>query len=302
MPSGTVPQTNPARERAIASIEHAYRSMGQSGPEPRREEPTRDEPSVEIFESDAVAPEPASGTTEAFKRSWPGKGVGRISAGLLAACVGVSLAVWLSSRGSVEGEPVSTSSILLNEKTATSVAPKNGNMTATTVAQAAPQGAPAVPMAGSPAGELAQQIERIARAITQVEQGIDQLKDQQSQLARENAELTEQLKATRDIARHGADLAEQLTATQAQLARDNANLGEQLKADRDVMDSIVGQLKQNQDQVAHLIAPEQKQRPRIVPARAPVLSQATVNPTQRPVRAPAASSAGHTAVPTSQQP
>ena len=143
----------------------------------------------------------------------------RIFAGILAACIGVSVIVWHSSRGKVEREPVSTSSVPLRQKEEppTPGASESPNLAANTrpgpaesQVIAAPQSVPAAPMAAPTTSELVQQIQGIAREITDVEQGIDQLKTAQLQLLHENAELTEQLKATREIAGHNAELADDI--------------------------------------------------------------------------------------------
>jgi len=67
-------------------------------------------------------------------------------------------------------------------------------------------------------------------------------------MVRDNAELTEHLKAMQEMARHSTDLAEDLKAAQAQIARDNVNFTEMLKA--------------SQEQIARLAASEQRQRPK----------------------------------------
>jgi septal ring factor EnvC (AmiA/AmiB activator) len=112
------------------------------------------------------------------------------------------------------------------------------------------------------APELAQQIQTIARELANVEQGIDQLKTEQSQMVRDTAELAKYLKATQEIALHNADLTENLKATQAQMARDNGNIADQLKASQDLMTGIAEQLRQRREQVARLVASEQKPQPR----------------------------------------
>jgi DnaJ-domain-containing protein 1 len=129
------------------------------------------------------------------------------------------------------------------------------------------------------APELAHQIQTIARELANVEQGIDQLKTEQSQMLRDTAELAEHLKATQEIARHNADLTEDLKTTQAQMARDNGN---QLKASQDLMTGIAEQLRQSQEQVARLVASEQKPRLRTRTSS----PQTVANPTHRPVPTP----------------
>ena len=132
------------------------------------------------------------------------------------------------------------------------------------------------------APELAQKIEMIARELANVEQGIDQLKTAQSQVVRDNAELSEHLKAMQEIGRHNADLIEDLKVAEAQMARDNSKLAEQLKESQDRMASIADLLKEGQEQVARLAVSGQKQRPRTLASSPPAI----VNSTRRPVSTP----------------
>jgi hypothetical protein len=106
------------------------------------------------------------------------------------------------------------------------------------------------------APELARQIQMIARELANVEQGIDQLKTEQSQMVRDTAELAEHLKATQEIARHNVDLTDYLKATQAQMARGNDILADQLKASQDLMTRIAEQLRQSQERAARLVVSE----------------------------------------------
>jgi uncharacterized phage infection (PIP) family protein YhgE len=129
---------------------------------------------------------------------------------------------------------------------------------------------------------LAQSIQKIARELENVEQGIDQLKTGQSQMVHDNGELAEHLKATQEMARHNADLAEDLKAAQAQMARDNVNVAEQLKASHEQIANIAEQLKESQEQIASLVASEQKQRPRTL-ASSPV---PIANSTRKPLPTP----------------
>ena len=98
-------------------------------------------------------------------------------------------------------------------------------------------------------------------------------------MVRDTAELAEHLKATQEIARHNADLTEDLKATQAQMARGNGNLADQLKASQDLMIGIAEQLRQSQERAARLVVSEQKPRPKTL-ASSP---QTVANSTPRPV-------------------
>jgi hypothetical protein len=100
------------------------------------------------------------------------------------------------------------------------------------LAQTPPQDVP--PKVAPMSPELAQSFQTIAREIANLEHGIEQLKTDQEQMARDNAKAIEQLKASQEQAAHdNANATEQLKASQEQMARDNAKLGEQLKASQE---------------------------------------------------------------------
>ena len=100
----------------------------------------------------------------------------------------------------------------------------------------------------------------IAHELAYLEQGIDQLKAAQAQMVRGNGELADHLKATQEIALHTAKLIEDLKAAEAQMARDNSKFAEQLKESQDRMANMAELFKGSQEQVARLVASEQKQR------------------------------------------
>jgi len=107
----------------------------------------------------------------------------------------------------------------------------------------APTAAPVPP-------ELSQVIQTTAQDLASVEQGVEQLKASQAQMASDNAKVVEQLKAS-----------------QAQMASDNANVVEQLKA--------------SQEQITRLIARINEQNPR------PKASTSPPSPIATPARKPA---------------
>jgi hypothetical protein len=209
----------------------------------------------------------------------------RIFVGLLAlACLGVALVSWHPSQG--ETEPISTSSVSIRkEGLPIKPATHNADLAAGTSAAALEtqtQGklppVPTAPVAAPMAPELAQQVQTIMRELANVEQGIGQLESKHSQMVHENAELIERLKATEEIARHSADLIEDIKISQAQITRDNGTLADQLKANHELMANIAEQLKESQEQVARLVASEQKHLP-----RTPASSALTIaNSTRRP--------------------
>ena len=63
-------------------------------------------------------------------------------------------------------------------------------------------------------------LQTMARDLANVEQGIEQLKTSQQQMASDNAKAIEQLKTSQEqMARDNAKAAEQLKASQEQIAR-----------------------------------------------------------------------------------
>ena len=127
-------------------------------------------------------------------------------------------------------------------------------------AQTAAQGAG--PTTAPIAPELTQWDQTIVRELANLEQGIEQLKTSQAQLARDNADLVDRLKETQEqMARHDAELAEGLKAAQEEMVRNNLNTTEQLKASQDQIASIGAQLKVRQQQKDRLGVPKQPQRP-----------------------------------------
>jgi septal ring factor EnvC (AmiA/AmiB activator) len=187
--------------------------------------------------------------------------------------IGVAAFAWPSPHSQAAPEPISTSLVSIEKKElparpAPSKAdgpaktdaglPQRSSQAQTTLQPSAPVAPTAAPIAS----DLAQSIQMIARELANVEQGIDQLKTGQAQMVHDNAELAEHLKATQELARHNADLTEDLKAAQAQMARDNVNFAEQLRASQEQMANLAKQLKESQEQIARLAASERTQRPK----------------------------------------
>ena len=107
------------------------------------------------------------------------------------------------------------------------------------------------------------------RQIARLEEAFDQLRNRQSGLDRESADLAEQLKALRDqMARDNAAMADQLKEFEAQV-RDNASMAEQLKALRSEVElnnaAIIEQLRAGKDQAEKVGAKTTEQRPKPKP-------------------------------------
>ena len=271
MPTAVPSQNAAARELALASIKEALSLIGQVDQEPGQFDVRRHKETQQAHRlSDARAP-------KLIKRFWNMRPMLQGLIGLCAlACLGVVVIALRSNHGQVAPEPVSTASVpktnlsvptAKTDKLPTQLAPNKANLASTTQpaalesqAQATPPGASAAPIAVPISPDLAHQIKDMAREVANIEQGIDQLKTEQSQIARDGTELAGQLKATREAARRNSELTEELKAAQAQMARDISNLAGQLKATQDLMAAIADQIKEGQEQVAQFVAAEQKQR------------------------------------------
>ena len=294
------PQQNHSRDAAIAAIAQALEQIG-------RADEQLVQPDERAFKSEKENNATRRSSNEQSCSAEPGRGSlrGRLASrslmGLLAlACIGVAAFAWQSTHGQAAPEPISTSSVSIKEKEPpaqpapynTDVAaradaglPQQSSQAQTKHAAPAPIAAPVAPTAAPTAPDLAQSIQMIARELANLEQGIDQLKTGQAQMVRDNAGLAEHLKATQEMARRNADLAEDLKAAQAQIARDNVNFAEQLKASQEQMADIAAQLKGSQQQIAGLVASEQKQRPRTPASSALPIA----NPKRQPVPTPSSS-------------
>jgi hypothetical protein len=262
--SVTVTPTN-ARDRAIASIKEAYQLTGQTGREPEgREEPaTRDETDhlsvVRVLEQ-------AKMSANARLMFWSLAGLAAL------ACVVVAVPAWRPNHGQIPPELISTASISAETKPPTRTTANGANpATDLAQAQASPQSTPA---AAPISPELARQIQDLTHQLANIDQGIAQLKTEQSRMAADNAELGAQLRATREAVRHNVELNEQLKATQAQTVQQISSLTDQLKANQGLIAAVADQLKQNQEQLARVTAAaEQKQRPAYKPSPKPLAPQ-----------------------------
>src|SRR5882757_183033 len=261
------PQQSHSRDAALAAIAQAYRQIGADQQLVQVDETARK------LEQEKKATRHPSDEQPRFAGLGRGPSRGRLVLrslmGLLAvACIGVAAFAWPSPDGQAPPEPISTSTVSIEKKELP--APSNAGVAAETDAglpQRSSQAqttlqsaAPVAPTAAAMAPDVAQSIQMITRELANLEQGIDQLKTGQAQMVRDNAELV--LKATQEMARNNADLAEQLKASHEQMA------------------NIAEQLKQNQEQIARLVASGQKQRPRTL-ASSPL---STANATRKLVR------------------
>jgi len=142
-----------------------------------------------------------------------GRAVRGFTALMLTACICVAAFVWQSSYGDAARQIiarwapqlVSTTSLPLQNPglpaqpsppTARVVAAQTASPQAAPLAQTASQDV--TPTAAPVSAELAQLLQTMARDLANVEQGIEQLKASQDQMASENAKAVEQLKASQE--------------------------------------------------------------------------------------------------------
>ncbi len=280
------PAASHPRDIALAAITEAHGLIGHGGERLVQFE----ERAFKLEEKNARPHPPNELPRSAEPAPWSSRGGPVLwSVGLLTvACIGVAAFASRSDRGQAAPDPISTSS-MSKEKSEMPArpAPNKADVAAETDAgtpqpsraQTTLERAAREPPAAAPiAPDLAQQIQTIARELATLEQGINQLKTGQAQIVRDNAELAEHLKGVQEMARHNADLAEDLKAAQAQMARDNANFAEQLRASQEQMAKIPEQLKEGQENVAHLLASEQKPRPKTLASSPPPIANSTRKP------------------------
>ena len=263
------PNQSHSRDAALAAIAQAYSQIGAG-----QQLEQVDERACKLEREKKATRDPSDAQP---RLAGPGASHGRLvlrslMALLAVACIGVAAFAWPSPDGQAAPEPISTSSVSIEkQELPAQPAPSNAGVAAETDAgllqqssqtQSTPQSAaPEAPTAAAMAPDLAQSIQMITRELANLEQEIAQLKTGQAQVVRDNAELV--LKATQEMARNNADLAEQLKASHAQMA------------------NIAEQLKQSQEQIARLVASGQNQRPRTL-ASSPL---PTANATRKLARA-----------------
>ncbi|MDP2354559.1 MAG: hypothetical protein Q8M31_00660 [Beijerinckiaceae bacterium] len=196
---------------------------------------------------------PAVSGNRISRGGWALRGIAGI---LLAAGIGAALIAWLGPSGDA----------------------------AKTALAAPPQPAPPAPTAAALPPELTPLLQSMARDLANMGKEIEHLKAGRDQMARDNANLSEQLKASQEqFARAVSQLSEQLKASQEQLVRDNA--------------SVAGQIKGIQEQLTSVIsrAAERNAPPRIAatpPRPTPLLLRPAAPAVRQPVPALSSPPAG----------
>jgi hypothetical protein len=194
-------QTDPRHvlvARADEELAHAYEQITRAD-----EELARAEERLSKLEHDAVR-----GNRPLF-----GPAVRGLTGLLLAACIGVAAIAWQSPYGDPAKQILArwapqlvlTSSLPL-EKPGLPAQPTPPAVQAAAAKAAPPQPTPlaqtapedVAPPAAALPPELAQLLQTMARDLATLEQGVEQLKTNQEQMARDNAKAAEQLKASQE--------------------------------------------------------------------------------------------------------
>jgi hypothetical protein len=281
------PAQSHSRDVAIAAIAEAIEQVGHADDRPAPADPPLFEGEQGTAQDPFRPPGPPIGSPRSPLRTlayWS-------LIGLLATiCIWIASFVWQSADGYAPAiqwmaERLSISPAPAEKKpelAGQTVQSSDETKTITFVSQPPPkaerEASPVAPM--SP--ELMQWIQTIVRELANLEHGIEQLKADQAQLARDTAE---HLKEMQDqTARHNADLIETLKAEQSQMIRDSMNTGQQLKASQEQVAIIGEKIKAIQEQLDRLVASDQQPRPKtLAPPQRPIVA-----PTPKPVLPPAA--------------
>ena len=188
---------------------------------------------------------PAASEKRISLGGWGLRGIAGI---LLAAGIGAALITWLGSSG--------------NEAKTALTAPS----------QPAPLAQTALTAAVSP--EVMPLLQSMPRDLTSVEKEIEQLKVDRELMARDNAKLSEQYKASQEqLTSAVARLSEQLKASQEQVARDNANVAEQIRGIREQLTSVISRASEQNARPKIVATPQRSTlpspRPAVLPERRP---------------------------------
>ena len=264
------PREGEYHDAMLAELTQAFEQITRATPEPARpHEDVFTRKARQLWERPTLAAILERLSLPGALRSWSLIGL------LAVGCIGVIVIAWPSS----DGRAVKSTTPSSADAATTDPVVQQPLVQAQNNAQGAgPTAAPIVP-------ELTQWGQTIARELANLEQGIEQLKTSQVQLARDNADLAGHLEATQDeIAQHNVELVEGLKAAQDGMVRENLNLTEQLKASQDQIAAIGEQLKATQEHIDRLGAP--KQPPRPTKSASPASPRPNASPAPKPTHGP----------------
>jgi hypothetical protein len=258
MSSTAHPAQSHSRDAAIAAILEAIDQIRHAGERPAALGPPR------LKVEQRIARDPSrqqAGAAIRSQRSSPRALAYWSFIGLLAViCIWVASFVWQSvdgnapvARWTAERAPISPVSTEKKQELAGKTVQSNDE--AKTIApvqpsppaEAAPQREAPPTAAMSP--ELMQWMQTIVRELANLEHGIEELRANQAQLARDNAEHVREMQD--QTARHDAQLIETLKAAQSQMIRDSVNTFEQLRTNQaKLARDNAEHVKEMQDQAA----------------------------------------------------
>ena len=153
---------------------------------------------------------PAVSDNRVSPGGWALRGIAGI---LLAGGIGVGLATWLGS---------------------------SGDAAKTAASQPAPLVIQTAPTAAALPPELTPLLQSMSRDLASMGKEIEQLKADRELMARDNAKLNEQFRASHEqLTRVVAQLSEQLKASQEQAVRDNASVAGQIKGIQEQLTSVI---------------------------------------------------------------
>ena len=274
----TNPQEGKSSEDTLAAISQALEEIA-------RETKQNAPPNEAVFESEDAAGQPQEPQMlDAFAGGRPHRGAlpsWRFIGGLLAlACIGIIVFAWPSPGGRAVKPTIPSS--------ADAAKTDAGLQQPSIQVQTTPQSAGLAGASAPP--ELTQSVQTIARELANLTQGVEQLKTNQAQLARDNAEVAGHLKETQEqVARHDAELVSDLKAGQEGMTRETLSMAAQLKASQEQIAGIGEQLKATQEQLNRLAAPKPPRPPKFA---SPSPQQPNLTLTPKPAPKPQSPLAG----------
>lgn len=132
--------------------------------------------------------------------------------------------------------------------------------------------------------ETAQRIQALERRLTNLEQGIEQIKSDQTRLARENSDLLGGLRQAQEkLALRVQEFASDAKAAEERAARDRLMAAEQLKGSQEQLLRFDEQLKARQDQVDQMKAAAQRRAAKPPPSpQQPPIAALPAKPVPKP--------------------
>jgi hypothetical protein len=137
---------------------------------------------------------------------------------------------------------------------------------------------------GSVPSDAAQRIQTLERRLINLEQGIEQVKNDQAKLARENSALLGGLREAQEkFTLRVQEFVSDAKAAEERAARDRLTAAEQLKGNQEQLAKIGEQLKASQEQIDRLKAAPPRRMTKLVPPQPqPSNTPSTIKPAPQP--------------------